>query len=63
MGSTEALGVNVSRMTAAIVVFYLWAELRQVCIALSGAARKLAVLLDKHKLNVSRSCMNDTTGS
>lgn len=48
MGSREALRVTVSRMTAAIVVLCLWAELRRVCIAGNGGGvRKLVVLLEK----------------
>lgn len=50
MGSREALRATVSRMTEAIVVLFLWADLKQSCIAgTGGGIRKLVVLLGKQQ--------------
>lgn len=67
MGSREALGVTVSRMTAAIVVQCLWAQLRQVCIAgTDGGVRKTCGFCERNnKLNHGdqkwKNCLQDTS--
>lgn len=50
MGSRESLRATVSRMTEAIVVLLLWADLRQGCISgIGGGVRKHVVLLEKQQ--------------
>lgn len=59
MGSREALRVTVSRMTEAIVVQLLWADLRHGCISgTGGGVRKLVSLLEKQQAEPKWTCCN-----